>query len=177
MSAWRKASFEFEAERHKVAKEKRRRQKERAASLPSSSQTFVCLECGRACASKIGLYSHQRACENWKSTFLTILVCEEWAMLSLCLWRHEQGRHVCLTCTTWRAHFFCSSLEKSKPIWLYLEKLEFEAETNKQKRFCCTKYGHLPLWSLRLRLRFPFRKTACSGQIMFDLSCRSVSPV
>ena len=63
-SSVRKASCEFEAEKHKAPKEKRRRQKERAASLPSSSQTFVCLECGRACASKIGLYSHQRACEN-----------------------------------------------------------------------------------------------------------------
>ena len=44
--SWRssviKASCEFEAERHKAAKGKRRRQKERAASLPSSSQTFVC---------------------------------------------------------------------------------------------------------------------------------------
>ena len=35
-SSVRKASCEFEAERHKAAKEKRRRQKEQAASLPSS---------------------------------------------------------------------------------------------------------------------------------------------
>ena len=63
-SSVRKASCEFEAERHKAAKEKRRRQKERAASLPSSSQTFVCPKCGRGCASRIGLYSHQRACKN-----------------------------------------------------------------------------------------------------------------
>ena len=40
---------EFEAERHKAAKEKRRRQKGRAASLPSSPQTFVCPKCGRGC--------------------------------------------------------------------------------------------------------------------------------
>ena len=40
-SSVRKASCEFEAERHKAAKEKCRRQKEQAASLPSSSQTFV----------------------------------------------------------------------------------------------------------------------------------------
>ena len=54
----------FDAERHKTAKEKHRRQKERAASLPSSSQIFVCPKCGRGCASRIGLYSHQRACKN-----------------------------------------------------------------------------------------------------------------
>ena len=46
-----------------AAKEKRRRQKERA-SHPSSSQTVVCPKCGRGCASRIGLYSHQRACKN-----------------------------------------------------------------------------------------------------------------
>ena len=63
-SSVRKASCKFKAERHKAAKEKRRRQKERAASLPSSSQTFVCPKCGRGCASRIGLYSHQRACKN-----------------------------------------------------------------------------------------------------------------
>ena len=63
-SSVRKASCEFEAEKHKAAKEKRRRQKERAASLPSSSQTFVCPTCGRGCVSRIGLYSHQRACKN-----------------------------------------------------------------------------------------------------------------
>ena len=58
-SSVRRASYEFEAERHKAAKEKRRRQKEQAATLPSSSQTFVCPECGRGCASRIGLHSHQ----------------------------------------------------------------------------------------------------------------------
>ena len=46
-SSVRKASCEFEAERHKAGKEKRRRQKERAAYLPSSSQTFVCPKCDR----------------------------------------------------------------------------------------------------------------------------------
>ena len=63
-SSVRRASCEFEAERHKAAKEKRRRQRERAASLPSSSQTFVCQKCGRGCASRFGLYTHQRACKN-----------------------------------------------------------------------------------------------------------------
>ena len=63
-SSVRKASCEFEAERHKDAKEKRRRQKERAASLPSLFQTFVCPKCGRECASRIGRYSHQQACKN-----------------------------------------------------------------------------------------------------------------
>ena len=72
-SSVRRASYEFEAERHKAAKEKRRRQKEQAATLPFSSQTFVCPECGRGCASRIGLHSHQRACNDLQK----ILVCEE----------------------------------------------------------------------------------------------------
>ena len=58
-SSVRKASCEFEAERHKAAKEKCKRQKEQAASLLSSSQTFVCPKCSRGCASRISLYSHQ----------------------------------------------------------------------------------------------------------------------
>ena len=60
----RKAGCEFEAERLKAAKAKRRRQKELAASLISSFQTFVCPKCCRGCASKIGLYNRQRACTN-----------------------------------------------------------------------------------------------------------------
>ena len=63
-SSVRKASCKFEAERHKAAKEKRRRHKERAASIPFSSQTFFCPKCGKECATRIGLYSHQRACKN-----------------------------------------------------------------------------------------------------------------
>ena len=60
-SSVRKASCKFQAERHEAAKEKLRRQKERAASLSSLSQTFVCLKCSRVCISCIRLYSHQRA--------------------------------------------------------------------------------------------------------------------
>ena len=84
-SSVRKASCEFEAERNKAAKKKRRRQKKkkRAAPLPSSAQTFVCPKCGRECASRIGLYSLQRVCKNWLSAFPTILVCKEWATISL----------------------------------------------------------------------------------------------
>ena len=63
-SSVRKASWEFESDWHKAGKEIRRRQKGRAASLPFSSHTFVCPKCGRGCASRIGLYSHQRACKN-----------------------------------------------------------------------------------------------------------------
>ena len=48
-SSVKKTSCEFETEMHKATKEKRRRQKERAAPLPSSSQTFVCPKCGRGC--------------------------------------------------------------------------------------------------------------------------------
>ena len=63
-SSVRKANCELKVERHKAIKEKRTRQKELAASLPSSSQTFVCPKCGRGCASRIGVYSRQRACKN-----------------------------------------------------------------------------------------------------------------
>ena len=56
----RKARCKFEAERYEAAKEKRRRQKERAASPSSSTQTFVCPKCSRMCASRIGHYSQQR---------------------------------------------------------------------------------------------------------------------
>ena len=80
-SSVRKASCEFEAERHKATKQKRRRQKEQAASLPSSSQTFVYPKCGTGSASRIGLYSHQWLCKNWPSTFPTIIICEEWATI------------------------------------------------------------------------------------------------
>ena len=62
-STVRKASCKLEAERLKAAKEKRRWLKERA-SHPSSFQTFVCPKCSRGCASRIGLYSHRRACKN-----------------------------------------------------------------------------------------------------------------
>ena len=71
----------------KLQRKKLRRQKERAASLPSSSQTFICPKCCRRCASRIGLYSHQRACKNWPSTFPTILVCEKLAIIIMrALW-------------------------------------------------------------------------------------------
>ena len=69
-SSVRKASRKFEAERYEDAKEKRRRQKKkkkkkkRAAPLSLSSQTLVCANCNRVCASRIGQYSHQRACKS-----------------------------------------------------------------------------------------------------------------
>ena len=62
-SSVRKASRKFK-QRHEAAKEKLRRQKERTASLSSSTQIFVYPECSRVCASRIGFYSHQVACKN-----------------------------------------------------------------------------------------------------------------
>ena len=57
-----KSQSYVEAERyHEAAKERHRTQKERAASQSSSAQTYVCPNCSRVCASRIGLYSHQRA--------------------------------------------------------------------------------------------------------------------
>ena len=65
-----------------------------SASLSSSSQTFVCPKC----ASRISLYSHQRVCKNWPSTFPKILVCEEWAITdsALCT-RTSYGQKTSLT--------------------------------------------------------------------------------
>ena len=65
-------------------KEIHRRQKEQAASLQSSFQTFVCPKCSKVCTSRIGLYS-QRACKNWPSTFPRIPIYEEWANTLVCL--------------------------------------------------------------------------------------------
>ena len=84
-SSVKKASCGFEPERHKATKGKCRRQKEWAASLPSSSQTFVC---PNGCASRIGLYSHQQACKNWLSTFRMILVWEEWEIITKLLQKY-----------------------------------------------------------------------------------------
>ena len=52
-----------------------------ASSLSSPTQTSVYLKCSRACASRISLCSHQRACKNWTSSFPKILVCKEWASI------------------------------------------------------------------------------------------------
>ena len=41
------------AEKHKAAKERRRRQRERAASKLTSAQTFAWLKCGRVCGLRI----------------------------------------------------------------------------------------------------------------------------
>ena len=57
-SSARRTGRKFEEELHEVEKEKRRRQKEQAASQPSSAQTFVCPKYSRVCTSRIGLYSH-----------------------------------------------------------------------------------------------------------------------
>ena len=64
-STVQKASREFEIQRSETAREKRQRQKERALrpNTVSLSETFTCPRCSRACASRIGLYGHQRACK------------------------------------------------------------------------------------------------------------------
>ena len=63
-TAVKKACQKFETERSKAAKDKRKRQKDRAASQQSPAQTFTCPKCNRVCTSRIGLYSHQRACKS-----------------------------------------------------------------------------------------------------------------
>ena len=63
-SSVRKASCEFEAERHKAAKENAGGRKSEQHPYHPHPKTFVCPKCGKGCASRIGLYSHQRACKN-----------------------------------------------------------------------------------------------------------------
>ena len=76
-SSVRKASCKFRAERHKAAKEKRRRHKERAASLLFSTQSFVCPKCSRVCASKsVSTATNERArIDHLPSP--PILICKE----------------------------------------------------------------------------------------------------
>ena len=57
-----------------AAKERCRRQKEQAASQPSSSEAFTCPKCSMISASRIGLYSHQQVCKSqwlWRNTLIT----------------------------------------------------------------------------------------------------------
>ena len=68
-SSVKKAIRKFEVEKHEAAKERHRRQKERVTSQSSSVQTFACPKCSRVCGSRIRLYSHQRSCNNWPSSF------------------------------------------------------------------------------------------------------------
>ena len=67
-STWRhtinKAASSFEATRRSLIEEKRQRRKHRAASTPNPDETFSCCHCNRACRSRIGLISHERACRK-----------------------------------------------------------------------------------------------------------------
>ena len=51
----------FEKERHQKAEGKRQRRKEREVAHALSQQaSYICPSCGKACHSRIGLFSHQR---------------------------------------------------------------------------------------------------------------------
>ena len=57
-----------------AAKERCRRQKEQAASQPSSSEAFTCPKWSMISASRTGLYSHQQVCKSqrlWRNTLIT----------------------------------------------------------------------------------------------------------
>ena len=55
----------FEKNRCAEKEEKRRKRKNRIADqVQSTEQSFPCSSCGRACRSKAGLISHQRACSR-----------------------------------------------------------------------------------------------------------------
>jgi hypothetical protein len=57
--------LEFEAGRSEASRQKRQRQKEsgqqRNWQVPPT-EAFICPRCNRSCASRIRLFSHQRAC-------------------------------------------------------------------------------------------------------------------
>ncbi|KAK2563522.1 hypothetical protein P5673_013240 [Acropora cervicornis] len=57
------AADNFEEGRKTAAAEKRQRRKD-SASQPVTDTTFTCPSCSRACRSRIGLHSHQRACRR-----------------------------------------------------------------------------------------------------------------
>jgi len=62
--AIREASTEFDLQTGLEAREKRRRRKEGPEPISTTAPEFVCTGCGRKCAARIGLFSHQRACRS-----------------------------------------------------------------------------------------------------------------
>ena len=62
-SVTKRTAKQFEDARVNNAKEKRKRRKESVSQAATyDGQTFPCPSCPRMCRSKIGLFSHQRAC-------------------------------------------------------------------------------------------------------------------
>ncbi|KAL8569512.1 hypothetical protein ACOMHN_002059 [Nucella lapillus] len=60
----RRASRKFDIERSGAAKEKSKRRKEGSNDQPTAVPSFICPGCNITCSSRIGLFSHQRACRN-----------------------------------------------------------------------------------------------------------------
>ena len=67
-SAWRhtikRAAETFEEICRTSIQAKKQRRKDRAAMKPTPNETFSCRHCKRACLSRIGLISHERACRR-----------------------------------------------------------------------------------------------------------------
>ena len=108
-SSVKKSTCKYVAEKLE-AKRKNRRQKERAASLSPSTQTFICSKCSRICTSRTGLYSHQWACKNWPSTFQKIFIFEDWAIIMIIIARwlgrtRTDARRMLIRCTNGSANF------------------------------------------------------------------------
>ena len=78
----RESSVKFETDRHEAAKERRGKQKVRAASLTSSARTFASLTCSSVCVSSIGLYSHSTSLQE-----LTVILLF-WEAKNTC-WRSQ----------------------------------------------------------------------------------------
>ena len=66
------ATDNFEEGRKTVAAEKRQRRKD-YASQPVSDTTFTCPSCSRACRSRVGLHSHQRACRRASTSLFPVI--------------------------------------------------------------------------------------------------------
>ena len=66
--SWRlqiKAATElFEANRISKLEEKRHRRKNPDTATPDTTKSYPCSSCGKICLSRIGLFSHQRACSK-----------------------------------------------------------------------------------------------------------------
>lgn len=67
-SSTRAAVRKYEAKKTQAAKDKRKQRKEASTQAQSDIRDFLCASCSRPCKSRIGLYSHQKACLSRNSS-------------------------------------------------------------------------------------------------------------
>ena len=89
-STWRrtisKAASSFESSRRSAIEEKRQRRKYSAAITPNPEETFTCCHCNQTCQSRIGLMSHERACQETWTSFNVIFVRKQSNDDDNCIW-------------------------------------------------------------------------------------------